>query len=79
MQFAEVARQFGQKPFQPLMVRMVSGTRYRVNTPETIVSHRFAAFLLPDGTIATVALEIIEEIRPLAAAARKNGNGRRKH
>ena len=73
MRYEEVQRAFGRKPFQPLLVRMVSGVEYRVRTPESIVSPRFAAFLLTDGTIETVALEYVEAIRALT----RNG-GRRK-
>ncbi|MBI3268009.1 MAG: hypothetical protein HYZ53_03235 [Planctomycetes bacterium] len=73
MRFEEVRQALQRRPFQPIMVRMISGTEYRVTTPESIVSPRFAAFLVKGGLIETVALEFIEAIRPLQAA----GNGRR--
>lgn len=73
MRFEEVHRAFKRQPFQPLLVRMVSGSEYRIRTPESIVSPRFAAFLLPDGTIETVALEYIEAIRPLGSDGRVRG------
>ena len=69
MQFDEVVWHFHQRPFKPLLVRMVSGTQYRIQNPESIVGRRSVAFLLPDGAIEVVALEFVEAIRPL------HGNG----
>lgn len=73
MQYEEVARHFHRKPFEPLIVRMVSGTEYRVRTPESIVGRRYLAFLMPDTTIEVVALEYVEAIRPL-----KSNGGRKR-
>ncbi len=72
MRFEEVKHELRRVPFRPCIVRMVSGTEYRVTNPETIVSPRFAAFLLPNGVIEVAALEYIEAIRP------SNGSGKRR-
>ncbi len=77
MRYEDIARIFRERPFRPLRVRMVSGTVYDVKTPESIISPRFAAFLLPDGFIANVSLEFIEEIRPLNGRTRRNGSRRK--
>lgn len=61
-----------QRRFKPLLVRMVSGTLYRIENPESIVGRRSVAFLLPDGAIEVVALEFVETIRPIHG----NGAGR---
>ena len=73
MRYEEVRRAFGRRPFAPLVVRMVSGVEYSVRTPESIVSPRYAAFLLDDGTIETGALEYIEAFRPAPKPARRSG------
>lgn len=65
MQQAEVRRHFQRVPFEPLLVRMVSGTEYEVRTPESVISPRYASFLVEGGLIEVVALEYIEAIRPL--------------
>ncbi len=77
MRHEEVNRAFQRRPFQPLLVRMVSGVEYRIRTPESIVSPRFAAFLLHDGTIETVALEYIEAIRSMVRNGRREPKDRR--
>mgnify|MGYP001616840990 CR=1 FL=1 len=73
MQYDEVARHFHRVPFRPLRIRMVSGQEYKVRTPESIVSRRYAGFLVERDIIETVALEYIEAIAPLG----KNGARRR--
>ncbi len=76
MRLEEVRQAFAARPFQPLQVRMVSGHEYRITTPESLISQRFATFLLTGGIHATIALEYIEEIRPLLRSKRSR-NGRR--
>lgn len=76
MRFEEVRRIFDTRPFQPLQVRMVSGYNYRVTTPESIISPRYATFLLKDGTHVTLALEYVEEIRHLPKARATRGSNR---
>jgi len=79
MRFEEVHRAFGIRPFHRLLVRIVSGYEYRVTTPETLISPRFATFLLKDGTHAPIAIEYIEEVRPLPTIrGRRARNGRRR-
>lgn len=73
MERRQVQEALSQQPFAPLLVRMVSGHTYRVTTPESLVGRRHVAFLVEDGIIATVAMEFIEEIRPLANGARRGG------
>lgn len=74
MQRDEVKRHFLRMPFTPLLVRMVSGHVYRVRTPESVVTDRFASFIVERGLIEVVALEFIEAIRPMDS----NGSHRRR-
>jgi len=76
MRFEEVRQAFGTRPFQPLLVRRVSGYEYRITTPESLISPRYATFLLKDGIHATIALEYVEEIRPLAKGRSARGASR---
>ncbi len=76
MRFAEVRKAFDSRPFQPLLVRTVSGYEYRVTTPESIISPRYATFLLKGGIHATVALEYVGEIRPLPKKRASRARGR---
>jgi hypothetical protein len=80
MQRAQVRDIFSQRPFKPLLVRMVSGHTYRVTTPESLIGRRHVAFLVEDGDIAFAAMEFIEEIRPLpdGAKGRKRKGTRKK-
>lgn len=78
MQRKLVQDAFSRAKFEPLLVRMVSGHTYKVTTPESLIGSRHVAFLVEEGFIATVAMEFIEEIRPLSERERRPGTRTRK-
>ncbi len=79
MKYESIRKMFGQTPFRPLIVRMLSGVEYVVTTPESIVTPRDTAFIAKDGGVELVATEFIEAIRPRPSngSRRKRPSARR--
>ena len=73
----ELRALFDHQPFQPLRIRMVSGTTADIRTPERMVGPRHIAFLNRKGVIEVIATEFIESIDPLPRR-KGNGQGRRR-
>lgn len=79
MQRDQLRLHLDRRPFEPIRLRMVSGTTYDLRLPESLLGPWHLAFLNRDRLIEVIAIEFVESILPIASRPRNGrASGRRR-